>query len=54
MEIKFSTDNASFDTPYFEQEVCRILDDIKDKINDGKSYGSILDLNGNKIGVWRT
>lgn len=52
MKIEFRTTNAAFDEPYFSIEVCRILKDIANKVEDGYDTGFIFDLNGNQIGVW--
>lgn len=61
MKIKFSTDGAAFYDEYEdyltnesikEQEVIRILKRIIDDIELGCDCGSIMDINGNKIGEW--
>ena len=61
MKIKFSTNNAafkdpdgvkSFDDVYRDREVIRILSDIIEDIKIGCDCGSIMDINGNKIGEW--
>lgn len=62
MKIEFSTDNAAFrdeiDEPVLneicrDREVVRILQNIIDDIeNLGCDCGSIMDINGNKIGEW--
>ena len=61
MKINFSTDNAAFKDPFGEKkwdglckevEVIRILEDIIDKIRCNDTRGSIMDINGNKIGEW--
>ena len=57
-EIK--TGNAAFCDPYTREEdehfegfeLNRILDEIKMKIAEGYTYGTCLDINGNKIGKW--
>ena len=51
MKIEFNTSNAAFDE-CVEFEVCRIIKTIIDKIEHGYTYGSIMDINGNKIGSW--
>lgn len=61
MKIKFNTNNAafkdpdgvkSFDVVYRDREVIRILKNIIDDIEIGCDCGSIMDINGNKIGEW--
>lgn len=52
MKINFSTDNAAFDEYGVYEEVKRILDNIADDIRIGCDCGSIMDINGNKIGSW--
>lgn len=57
-EIK--TGNAAFTDPYTGKEdeywegmeINRILDEIKQKIEDGYTSGSCIDINGNKVGSW--
>ena len=51
MEIKFSTDNAAFSDDK-SIECKRILEKIIKQIEDDYMCGSILDINGNKIGEW--
>lgn len=51
IEISFKTDNAAFEYSYNE-EVCRILDEIKAKVMNGAQGGLIRDVNGNSIGEW--
>jgi hypothetical protein len=61
MKIQFSTSGAAFYDEYEdyltnesikEQEVIRILKNIIDDIKLGCDCGSIMDINGNKIGEW--
>lgn len=61
MKIKFSTSGAAFQDEYADEmtndiytrsEVVRILKKITKQIDDGEDYGSIIDINGNKIGEW--
>lgn len=52
MKIEFSTDNAAFDEYGCYSEVKRILDNITEKIRLGYDCGTIMDINGNKIGEW--
>ena len=52
-EIKFSTSNAAFDYGEDRIEIMRILNEIHDSIEYGRSEGSVIDINGNKIGSWK-
>lgn len=61
MKIQFSTEGAAFkdeyadeaiNSIYRDQEIIRILQKIEKQIEDGYTYGSIIDINGNKIGTW--
>ena len=61
MNIKFSTSSAAFQDEYADKatndfymrsEVVRILKNVIRQINDGADDGSIMDINGNKIGEW--
>ena len=60
-KLEFGTENAAFRdsmTGEFDKwceaaEICRILDVVKEQISNGKSAGSIFDINGNRIGTWR-
>lgn len=53
MKIEFSTDTAAFEETYREAEVIRILKKIQEDIWNCRSHGSIMDINGNKIGSWK-
>ena len=33
-------------------EIKKILQKIEERIENGDSYGSVMDINGNKIGTW--
>ena len=59
--ITFRTDNAAFgdqDNPEDDNltdlraESARILRKIARTLEEGSDGGTILDLNGNKVGVW--
>lgn len=58
--LKFTTCNAAFRDPYdgtedklFERLECvRILKKIAQDVEDGDTYGPIMDINGNKVGEW--
>jgi hypothetical protein len=63
MKIEFSTDNDAFIGPYEndpisekiykERMIINILQNIIYQIEiDDKDHGSIMDINGNKIGEW--
>lgn len=61
MKIKFSTSGAAFKSEYEDKatndlctrgEVARILKKITVEIENGEDHGSIMDINGNKIGSW--
>jgi hypothetical protein len=49
--LSFNMDNASFDD-FPENEICNILDSVKNKIVNGWVLGAVLDVNGNIIGKW--
>ena len=51
MKIEFKTSNAAFDE-YGDAEVARILEEIVHKVSSGYDHGVIIDINGNKVGVW--
>lgn len=56
MIIEFSTDGAAFDEHYGlnkEYEISFILRDIEKKVKNGFTSGTIVDINGNKIGYWK-
>lgn len=50
-EIKFDTGNAAFDE-YDTCEIRRILKEVADSLA-WKNSGSVIDINGNKIGSWK-
>ena len=61
-KIKFTTTNNAFCSPedndedlnnyYRAMETVRILRKISDSIQNGDTYGAVLDFNGNKVGTW--
>ena len=51
-EIKFSTGNAAFED-YETEECVRILKEVCNKLESGYTYGSCIDINGNKVGEWK-
>lgn len=52
MKIKFSTGCAAFDDYGMDYQLMVIFDKIRERIRIGETEGSILDINGNKIGEW--
>ena len=57
MRIEFDTDTDAFgpDSEYLDDlrfEVRRILDKICEQIDEGELFGTILDINGNRVGTW--
>ena len=56
MKIEFTTENAAFSEECggsLEYETIRILGEICENIEIGCTEGSIIDINGNKIGDWK-
>lgn len=51
-ECKFETDNAAFAEPHGKDEIVRILHELVDSIEAGKTDGRVMDLNGNGVGQW--
>lgn len=60
LKIKINTDYAAFKDEYTGednrwsegQELNRCLRKIIEGIEDGRMYGNVHDLNGNKVGSW--
>lgn len=52
VNITFRTGNAAFEEPDDVYEIARILRDIADKIENGRTEGSCIDYNGNGVGAW--
>jgi hypothetical protein len=59
MKIEFKTSGAAFkdvdgeeNIYYKTAEVIRILNRVINRIEDGRTDGAIMDVNGNKIGEW--
>ena len=49
-----SEENADFLNQYYcALEIKRILEKIITSIMQDKTYGSIIDINGNKVGEWK-
>lgn len=51
MKIEFKTGNAAFEED-FEGEIGRILSNISNLVNSGRSSGKVMDYNGNCVGTW--
>lgn len=51
-ELVFKMDNFAFQ-PYPENEIIRILDEVKINMEDGKTSGKVMDINGNSIGHYK-
>lgn len=52
MKIKFSTSYAAFEDYGRDYQLMVIFDKIRERVRRGETEGSILDINGNKIGEW--
>lgn len=52
MKIEFSTGYAAFEDYGRDYQIMVIFDKIRERIRRGETEGSILDINGNKIGEW--
>ena len=63
-EVKIRTGGAAFKDPngdeennfddlYEALEIKRLLDRINIDIREGRKSGSLMDINGNKVGEWR-
>ena len=60
LKIEIKTGNAAFCDPLtgepseFDEviECKRLLEDICRKLEDGVTSGTIIDINGNKVGQW--
>lgn len=50
VNIKFSTSGSSFDDYGPDYQLEKIFEQIREKINSGKTEGKIIDINGNSIG----
>lgn len=59
--VSISTGNAAFTDQYTGEpdvnceaaEVTRILKTVIEDIEDGRTSGSCIDINGNNVGKWR-
>ena len=61
-KVELKTENAAFMNPstgerdeFWEaNELIRILDKIREQLEEGQSHGTIMDINGNKAGYWES
>lgn len=59
-KIELKTENEAFMNPstgkrdkFWEaNELIRILDKIREQLEEGQTRGTIMDINGNKAGYW--
>ena len=59
-KMEFKTGNDTFRDPFTGEEsqahkvneAVKIINKISTEIAMGKTYGPIMDINGNKIGTW--
>ena len=61
LRIEFATDNAAFEVDesdkwtrdyYRNEEIKRVLKNVCNQLDNGKTSGSCIDINGNKVGTW--
>lgn len=50
VHIEFDTDNAAFEDNGILTESSRILAELARKIENGATFGTIRDVNGNRVG----
>lgn len=59
--ISINTDNAAFNVDaetrwerdyYRNEEIKRVLKNVCNQLDNGKTSGSCIDINGNKVGKW--
>ena len=48
----FTDEDGRFDSYYGGEEIYRLLRDVAIKIQNGNEEGSLVDINGNKVGTW--
>ena len=48
--LSITTDNAAFDDDNLSIEIARIMREVATRIERGEYYGSVRDINGNRIG----
>lgn len=51
-EVKIRTGNSAFKGPEGKYELARILREIAEKLETGKTGDHVMDVNGNKVGGW--
>lgn len=59
-KLEIETDNAAFCDPYTGSEdefwegieINRFLEKVQIKIEEGYTSGTIIDINGNRVGKW--
>ena len=54
MKIEYTEDNAAFSGGTAPAENARILRKIADQVEEGRTDGVIMDVNGNRVGTWST
>ena len=52
LKLQFKTENAAFEGDLKWMEAGEILRAIADQASDGRTFGTIRDSNGNRIGEW--
>ena len=52
MNVSFTTGNSAFCGGNGTYEVARLLRQIADRVEIGYQDGSVVDLNGNRVGEW--
>ena len=53
LTVKFKTDNAAFSDDSDTLEVTRLLREVADKIQQGRTEGVVIDYNGNQVGTYK-
>ena len=50
-KLEIECDNAAFADDYREYEICRILEDVVNRLRNGTGFPmSLRDINGNRVG----
>ena len=52
LALTLRSGNAAFFGANRKGEVARILRELADKIEDGRTEGKLMDINGNSVGEW--
>ena len=50
--LSIETENEAF-TNNEGEEIARILKEVASQVENGKKFGVLIDINGNKVGNWR-